>query len=611
MAQATLNPAINGLDSTSTLYDLYTRFYDGMTKANNVDTPDFMTDPIFKKNEDGSYQLDEDGAMIVDTDAMATSMEDYSTILMKNSAYMMANAIISTIDPNGGSGGTAGKGYVARSGDTMQGSFGALYGFEAGFNNTKIFETTINANDKKLAIVTGSLQVSEDTSIDGKLNLSNSGIYFGGNQTIWYDQSTLHFASQDINMAGDVTIDGTLKIGDVTINKNGLTLGNYEYYHSGNSNKADVDWTMQNAYVKNGVFAEGKSEFSGLLTANAGFVLAASGQNLLYSEEAEGASPYITLNSDLSIINSHGIKVDDNYIVWVRSTNNTVSFAAPNAVMNLGDKGADSDGNEVVTKYIALQSDIKNYNGAYTMVSADGSGNFPNGFSAGAANALGATFQTYMAGSDDYGVVSKKNMRFGSASGPLLSSDGTQLDAVLPYSYLAGSTTYSTTAVMTVKVEASSSLVYNPTSSQTMKAMCLSTDAAHFSFSVPVEAGKFAVKSSQYKTRLEEDVLFFDDGIFIEGVSDGLRLSQNSMFDGNLYSFDSESSSISFSSGFAGSGWAIIQDTTVGGMHATFDSLTIRKKMRVYELEIQKISNTNGSLWVSDSCSGDEIRELN
>ena len=42
-----------------------------------------------------------------------------------------------------------------------------------------------------------------------------------------------------------------------------------------------------------------------------------------------------------------------------------------------------------------------------------------------------------------------------------------------------------------------------------------------------------------------------------------------------------------------------------------FDSLTVRKKMRVYELEVQKNSVTNGSLWVSDSCSGDEVIALN
>lgn len=40
-----------------------------------------------------------------------------------------------------------------------------------------------------------------------------------------------------------------------------------------------------------------------------------------------------------------------------------------------------------------------------------------------------------------------------------------------------------------------------------------------------------------------------------------------------------------------------------------FDELTIRKKMRIYELEIQKAYATNGSLWISDSCSGDRVEK--
>ena len=86
-------------------------------------------------------------------------------------------------------------------------------------------------------------------------------------------------------------------------------------------------------------------------------------------------------------------------------------------------------------------------------------------------------------------------------------------------------------------------------------------------------------------------------------MADGIRWSGNAYFDRNL-------SSQRFASGFAGYGWAIMEDEMVGGISATFDSLTVRKKMRVYELEVQKISVTNGSLWVSDSCSGDEVIEL-
>ena len=125
-----------------------------------------------------------------------------------------------------------------------------------------------------------------------------------------------------------------------------------------------------------------------------------------------------------------------------------------------------------------------------------------------------------------------------------------------------------------------------------------------FPFDTPVEAEFFAIKSDRYHTRLIEDALFFDDGKFIEGVVDGLRYAGNGYFDGNI-------SSPSFASGFAGYGWAVKDETTNGGFHATFDSLTVRKKMRVYELEVQKNSVTNGSLWVSDSCSGDEVIALN
>lgn len=612
MAQATLNPAIEKIDKTSTLYDLYTRFYDGMTNANSTDAPEFVTDPIYVKNEDGSYKLDNDGAKIVDTVAMAERMSEYSSILIKNSAYMMANAIVSTIDPDGGNdSGTGGKGFVARSGDTMQGRFGALYGFEAGTNNTKIFETYIDSSKNKTAAVTGSLTVSENVSVSGHIDLNKDGVYIEGNQTLWLDDTTLHIARQEISLDGAVSVDGSFQIGEIKIVPTGITYADkYTFYHGGNSNIESVDWTMQDAFVKRNLYVDGESNLSGTLHANGGFVLSVNEHDLLYSESPEDTVPYMTLNSDLSIVNNHGIKFDDNYIVHVRNVDKVVSFSAPGAVMNLGDKGTGSDGKELTTEYIALQTDIKNFNGAYTMVSHDGSGNFPNGLSAGAANALGATFQTYYINSDDYGVVSKGMFRFNAADGPGLSSDGAKLNATMPYVYMTNSVQNHSDIGVSLYADASSSLVFNPTANQSMTAMCLDTDAAHFSFKTPVEAAKFAIKSSKYKTQLDENVLFFDDGVFLEGMTGGMRLSGDSLFDNNLYSFNPGSSSISFSSGFAGSGWAIMEDVTAGGIHATFDSLTIRKKMRVYELEVQKTSVTNGSLWVSDSCSGDEVKEV-
>lgn len=58
--------------------------------------------------------------------------------------------------------------------------------------------------------------------------------------------------------------------------------------------------------------------------------------------------------------------------------------------------------------------------------------------------------------------------------------------------------------------------------------------------------------------------------------------------------------SVNFFSGFAGSGWRIQYDGA-NDADATFDNLTVRKRMRVYELEVSRIRASNGSIWVSDS----------
>lgn len=55
--------------------------------------------------------------------------------------------------------------------------------------------------------------------------------------------------------------------------------------------------------------------------------------------------------------------------------------------------------------------------------------------------------------------------------------------------------------------------------------------------------------------------------------------------------------SYSFTSGFAGSGWQI--DQSSGATNAEFDNLTVRGTMRVYELLIQQIRATNGSIFVT------------
>jgi hypothetical protein len=62
----------------------------------------------------------------------------------------------------------------------------------------------------------------------------------------------------------------------------------------------------------------------------------------------------------------------------------------------------------------------------------------------------------------------------------------------------------------------------------------------------------------------------------------------------------------SFSSGYGGYGWRM--DATTNTL--TVDNLVVRKLMQVYELVVNKISATNGSLWVTNAGKITQVRKL-
>lgn len=607
MAEAKLNFDEAALDKSSDLYHLYDRLYQGMLKANEVGAPAFPSaDDLIVKDKDGNATFDANGNPILDSAKTAQIDQisaDYSGIMMKNSAYLFANSIMSVLSGTGtGTESSTSSGFVSRAGDSMKGAFSAWYGFDAGVNGQKIFEVSIDADEKKWAIVHGNLKVTEDAEIDGLVKLGK-GISFDGNKTIYLDNGTLVIERQNIILKGDVTVDGTFTLGDVVINQNGIFWDKYEFYHSGNSNKSDVDWTMNNGNVHGNLTIKGDASVDGLLTATGGFSLGALQKPLLYSEtissiDGDGNTvntAQVVLDSDVRIINGHGIKFDNDYIIKVRN-NNVVSFSAPGMIMNLGD----SDNGKQTSK-ISLQSDIWDYSNNFKLISKEGVGYFPNGLKADCTVNGSSVLETYRTDANNLGVLFPKQIRFGTTSGSAIYQDPVtgDLNIQIPYKngQVLGTPTeqlkFSTYFEQTDSPFRDKSLAWSAT-------LHFFTDGEFFAFDKPVEAEYFAIKSSQYKTRLIEDALFFDDGKFIEGVTDGLRYAGNGYFDGNI-------SSPSFASGFAGYGWAVKDEVTSGGFHATFDALTVRKKMRVYELEVQKISCTNGSLWVSDFCSGDEV----
>lgn len=609
MAEAKLNFDEATLDKTSDLFHLYDRLYQGMVSANEVDAPAFPSaEDMLVLDSEGNATFDADGNPILDAakQALAEQMSsDYSDILMKNSAYLFANAIMS-VRSGGGAGGTTTTGFVSRGGDSMKGALSAWHGFDAGYNGQKIFEVTVNADNEKWAIIHGNLKVNEDAEIAGALNLGD-GITFDKNKVIYYDNGTLKIENPTIGIKGDVSVDGTFKLGDVLINQQGIFWGTKEFYHSGNSNKSDVDWTMRDANVYGDLIVKGDVDISGAFKALQGFTLGALGQKMLYSEVDtiigdDGDpinTPYTVLESDLHIINGHGIKFDKDYVINVRNSN-VVSFSAPGMVLNLGD-GDNGKG----TEKISLQSDIWDYSNQFRLVSKEGAGYFPNGLKADVAVNGATALETYRVDSSNLGVLFPHQIRFGATDGPAIYRDPATggLNIQIPYinTEITGSPTeqlqFNTYYAQTTSPFRNLSLPWSAT-------LHFATDGEFFAFDKPAEAEFFAIKSDRYHTRLIEDALFFDDGKFIEGVVDGLRYAGNGYFDGSI-------SSPSFASGFAGYGWAVKDETTNGGFHATFDSLTVRKKMRVYELEVQKNSVTNGSLWVSDSCSGDEVIALN
>lgn len=589
MAEAKLNFNEEELDKESGLYDLYSRFYEGMHEASQVEAPDYYTEP----------PLDEDGE--IDQAAIKTGLDNYSDILMKNSAYMMANAIMSSIG-GGGGGGSYGD-FVSRAGDTMTGLLGALYGFEAGYGNTKIFDVYQNSSSNDTAHVYGYLIVDKDLSVTESLSLSNSGIYFGANQTLYINDNALNLDYQNMKFTGEIEVDGSMSFGDLVIDEDGILYGDYEFYHSGNSNNENVDWTMKDANVYGNLTVQGTSTFKDTLNALYGFQFGEFGKALLYSvqDDAEEELASIRLASDLTLTSGYAIKFNNSYIIKVREgASNVVSFAAPGMIMNLGD----SDG-ETATQRIDLQTNIYNYAGTTQIVSKNGDGNFTNSLSAGCANSGDTVLQTYYKSTDDCGVVFGHHIRFGVTGGPGLYANSTNngLMAVMPYVTTTEGGTQQTHQInFGFKYEPTTSL-YRDQSKEWSASLNIDTDAEFFTFKKDIEAPGFSIISQTYKTRLAENVLYFADAVYLEGVTGGIRHQGDATFSGSL-------SSVRFASGFAGYGWAILKDLFSGNIAATFDELTIRKKMRVYELEVQKLSVTNGSLWVSDACSGDLVEEI-
>lgn len=558
MGKAHLNFDEDSLDINSSLYKLYKKLYLGTVAADKVDVPDYVTNP--PKKEDGS----------IDMEAINQGMADFKTILMKNAAYLFSDSIVSVIgDGSGGTGGGSTSDY-----------FNALYGFQAGDKGTVILKTEINSDGDSIV------------DIYGRLDIDSPGITIGGSH-VFYMENEKFFIDHE-----DIQVKGRVNVGDIHIRDTGIFYGTHEFYHSGNSNLSTIDWNMKNGTVYGDLVVKGKNTFNGDLSALYGFKIGNKG-NVFLQSDIDGKD-LMRMKVDLSIDDDKGIKFGDYYVLNVRNKDDgTISLSAPGRTINLGDT---QDG--VATKTVALQTGISNFGSDYVMVSQFGDGYFPNSFRAGCGNAGPDILQSYYRSKEDCGVISFKKLRLGDSYGPAIFPDETKqrIVASMSYTHIENGLP-ATESIDSRMYYAQTTSLFKDQSLVWSSSLNFDTDAEFFTFNKPVESQSISIISQKYKTRLIENALFFDDGIYFEGVEGGVIHNHNSFFTGEL-------TSVRFANGMSGYGFGIIHNDLYGGIEAVFDGITIRKKTRIYELEVRKSAPTNGSLWISDSCSGDLVEEI-
>lgn len=573
---AKLNEGIANIKEGSNLDILYNRLLAGFLSAQEETLPDYTSAEYVIQT------VDEDGVFVYTADEgkINASIAEYKQIMMKNSAYLLASSMVGTDSGTGGGGSEDGSGglFVALTGDYMTGKLSTLYGFASGDAGIKILEVyrtqEENVEDRKNIV-----------SINGELHLDSYGLYINKANVMSYDNDNLLLSAPSITLDGKVVGLDTITVGNVVISQDGIKNGNFIFYHSGNANKKDVDWTMLDGNIYGDLTVYGASEFEDEVTALYGFELGSNGRAIL------------SLDSDLNVGVATGLDIYNGIKlrgldVLTFKNNEVISFSAPGMILNLGDNG---------TKKMNLQTGIYDDDGEYELVGKFGDAYFPNSFKAG--HLLGnVLIETYKNDTEDAGVMVSRWLKFHDILGPGLFSDGDKLEMKAPFRYIDAENNAQITDNRYVDMQFNESTSLFVPLNRKSASLFFTTNADFYVFDKPVE-GKISLGIAESKTRISDKQLFFDDSVYWQGLSDGVK------YYGNAYMVN-DIGSVQFSSGFAGSGWQIYKNLLTGNISATFDELTIRKKMRIYELEVQKQSVTNGSLWVSDACSGDIVEEI-
>lgn len=544
-----LHPDINNLDPGSLCYSIYTQLYHNFFNS-------------------------QDSGTVIEGDSIS--------IRLHNTAYSFADAIAGNVEGGGSSGGNGILlDYLKKSGGNMTGLLRANYGFEAGIGNNQILHIYNVEN------VSG-------VRITGELRLGGSDFYLGEKQVIRYDKVTdlITISGTKISTGEAIVssqgkfIIGTDEANGISISSMGIWIKGNSIFHSGNANLDSVDWQMRNGDIFGNLEIAGTANFSGKLVAESGVSLGDNGISLLSINRN-----YIVVSGFLSFNMGYGIQIAD-VPVLIRSSEKEIQIGAVGGDLLLGSKH---------TNKTRLLAGIADVDGDNLLITKYGGAYFPDSLRVRHhyGNDL---FSSYRVDASDEGMIIHRKLRFGSSNGSYLSGNE---DCIT----FSSNVEHITTAPSSRKIVSYHTQIGYRASNSTFKpqnrfsdTLFIGTDADFFCFGKPIESkGHLGIEGTS--TRLTDKTLFFTNEAYLLSSVDGIKHYGNASFLGNV-------SSEYFSSGFAGYGWAILKNRTTSNIAATFDELTIRKKMRVYELEVQKDIATNGSFWVSDSCSGDNVERI-
>lgn len=514
-------------------------------------------------------------------DAGTVTEGDQTSIRLRNTAYNFASAIASGVSGEGGTGGgSAFLGYLKKSGGDMSGLLRANNGFEAGIANERILHI-YKAEQERGVVISGNLKLGGNLFLNGKQVLSYDAV----THIATLESTRVDFGSSLLRASGELLIGEDKETG-IYMTPALLQVGGRNVYHAGNANRTDVSWSMLDALVSGKLQVTGTADIQGVLTAEQGVNLGAAGKTVLsiHSDTAD-------LSGYLSFSQGHGIKISGSPVL-IRLDEKDIQLAAAGGDLLLGSES---------TNKIRLQSGLWDTDGDSMLISKYGSACFPGSLTV-RHNYGDDLLTSYHKDKQDEGIVIHKRLRWGNSSGAYLYGK----DDALHFASRVYRTDSENGQTASYPYETAFSFVPSTSlykrQNRHSDTFFLATDADFFGLGKPLEAsGHIGIDGSF--TRLADKTLFFSAESYLLSVSSGIRHY------GDAYFMDGISSEF-FSSGFAGSGWAILKNKATDSIQATFDEVVVRRKMRVYELEVQKNSATNGSLWVTDSCSGDTVIPL-